>query len=206
MQSAFNNTFLSVIIKAAAVILSLVLIVCGIVSGTVAYIMARTAPVTNIFTYGDINITLTETDTGDGDDDPNTNEYNMSPGCVISKDPKITVMSGSEDSWLFVKLERSANFDDFMEYTVADGWTALEGAEGVYYRQVDRSTADTVYYVISGNTVTVKNSVTKEMLNSLDKDGVKNYPTLTLTAYAVQRDADIAAIDSAAKAWALVNG
>ena len=40
------------------------------------------------------------------------------------------------------------------------------------------------------------------MLNTLTE---ATYPKLSFTAYAVQRDADISEINSAAKAWALVN-
>jgi len=40
-------------------------------------------------------------------------------------------------------------------------------------------------------------SVTKEMLNQLDANGTSNYPQLTLTAYAIQRDASITGIDEA---------
>ena len=41
------------------------------------------------------------------------------------------------------------------------------------------------------------------MLNALDADGAKDYPTLTVYAYGVQYDLDIDAIDTAAEAWAL---
>lgn len=185
-------------------ILAVTLISCSIVGGTVAWLITQTEPVKNTFTYGDINITLEESDTDDGDDDPNTNRYTMVPGVDITKDPIVTVKADSEDCWLFVKLEKSANFDSFMTYEMADGWIALAGADGVYCREVGNSATDTAFNVIANNTVTVKGEVTKAMLNELDKDGASNYPTLTVTAYAVQRDGDIEAIDTAAEAWALV--
>ena len=61
------------------------------------------------------------------------------------------------------------------------------------------------FYVLKDNTVTVKESVTKTMLNDLDKNGTTNYPTLTFTAYAVQRDSKIAAIDTAKEAWEIAS-
>lgn len=190
--------------KPLALIMALVLLVGGVIGGTVAWLIATPDPVVNTFTYGDINIDLDETDTQlDGDNNPNTNEYEMMPGQAITKDPVITVKSGSEEMWLFVKLENSSNFDTFMEYTVADGWTALSGVDGVYYKHItaeEVATADKEIAVIKDNTVTVRESVTKEMLNALDSGSSATYPTLTVTAYAVQE----AGSDTAAEAWAKI--
>lgn len=191
--------------KLFVMLMSITLVLCTIIGGTVAWLIADTKPVVNTFTYGDINIDLEETDTNkDGDDDPNTNDYPMVPGKPITKDPKVTVFANSENAWLFVKLEKTANFDDFMTYEIADGWTELDGYTGVYYRIVDKAEADAEYDVIKDNTVNVKGEVTKEMLNALDANGADNYPRLTVTAYAVQRDAEIDGLDTAAEAWAKV--
>lgn len=178
-------------VKVIALLLALMLTVGGVIGGTVAWLIASPDPVVNTFTYGDINIELDETDTKlDNDDDDTTNDYKMMPGQTITKDPVITVKDGSEDMWLFVKLEKSSNFDDFMEYEVAGEWTALDGVDGVYYQSVQASdveTAEKEFAVIKDNTVAVKESVTKEQLNALDKDSpATTYPTLTVTAYAVQ--------------------
>lgn len=190
--------------KSLALIVALVLLVGSMIGGTAAWLIATPDPVVNTFTYGDININLNETDTRlDNDGNPNTNKYEMMPGQSITKDPKITVKSGSEDMWLFVKLEKSSNFDSFMEYIVADGWTALSGVDGVYYQQIfakDVETADKEIMVIKNDTVTVKESVTKEQLNALDSGSSENYPTLTVTAYAVQ----YAGNDTVAVAWAKI--
>ena len=181
---------------------AITLILCSIIGGTLAWLVADTDPVVNTFTYGDINITLTETDTNlDGDNDPNTNKYPMVPGKAIQKDPKVTVKAESEDAWLFVKVEKSANFDTFMTFEVAEGWNAMTSVEGVYYRSVNKADTATEIPVLKDNTVQVRSEVTKEMLNALDANGAQNYPTLTLTAYAVQRDSNIA---TAADAWAQV--
>ena len=139
------------------------------------------------------------------DENPNTNTYEMVPGTNITKDPLITVEADSEDSWLFVKLDKSGNFDTFMSYALAEGWTELTGETGVYYRETSWSDKAQEFYVLQNNTVTVKKDITKEQLNELDKNGAKNYPTLTVTAYAVQRNASLEEIDTAAEAWALAN-
>lgn len=180
--------------KLITLILAAVLLLTGVAGGTLAWLVDQTDPVVNTFTYGDINIDLEETPTPDEDDDPDTNKYEMIPGEVITKDPKVTVNTDSKASWLFVKLVKSANFDDFMEYEMADGWTQLKDTQGnavpgVYFRAVDEVVGeDVVYEVIKDNQVHVKESVTKEMLNALDPEGAEAaYPTLTVTAYAVQR-------------------
>lgn len=187
--------------KTIALLAAVMLVFAGMVGGTVAWLITKTDEVVNTFTYGDINIDIEETPTDDGDENPNTNTYKMVPGHTITKDPTVTVEAGSEDCWLFVELKRSSDpkFDDFMTYAIADGWTELENTEyDVYYRAVDAADVDQPFAVIKDNTVTVKESVTKDMLNALTE-----YPTLTVTGYAVQRDNNV---DTAAEAWALVQG
>lgn len=171
------------------------------VGGTLAWLIAEDT-VTNTFTYGDINIELTETDTGlDADDNDKTNEYEMVPGNNITKDPTITVEADSEDCYLFVQLNKSDNFDTFMTYEVNEEvWTALDGVENVYYCEVSKSDKDQIFNVLLNDEVKVKDNVTKDMFNSLTD---ATYPELTITAYGVQRDADIDAIDTVEEAWAL---
>lgn len=167
-------------------IVAVVLVLCCAIGGTLAWLADKTDPVVNTFTVGDINIDLDET-TGDS--------YKMVPGKTITKDPFVKVEANSEACWLFVKVEKSTNFDNFMTYAIADGWTALPGVDGVYYRQVAATTAAVTFPVLAGNTVTVKTDVTKTMLNGLT---AATYPTLTFTAYAVQSDG----ITDVATAWA----
>lgn len=186
-------------LAAALCVLALVLCVVG---GTVAWMTDQTEPLVNTFTYGDIDITLTETDTEQDDDsDPNTNTYTMTPGAAIEKDPVVTVLPNSEDAWLFVRLDRSAGFDDFMTYTLADGWAALDGVDGVFWREYTKADTAVEHDVLKDHTVFVREDVTRAMLSTL-----ADYPTLTVTAYAVQRDGEIEAIDTAAEAWALIEG
>lgn len=190
--------------KKTALILSLALVVAVSVGATIAWLTDKTDPVVNVFTAGDINIDLTETwntDTnGDGKDDAWRGK--MVPGNVLSKDPVVTVEAGSEASWVFVELVKSENFDTFLEYEVASGWTRLENknTEGrlVYYRQVDATTADIDFDVLKDKQVTVKTTVTKENLNALTE---ANYPKLTVIAYAIQQ-ANIGTVDNA---WAEVS-
>jgi (2Fe-2S) ferredoxin len=124
----------------------------------------------------------------------------MIPGSDITKDPKVTVLKDSEACWLFVEINKSANFDNFMSYEIADGWTQGNGKDipaNVYYREVPAATADNIVFeVLEDNRVSVKDTVTKDMLNS----GSFVNPTLTFKAYAVQKEN----VDSAVNAWKLV--
>ena len=76
--------------------------------GTVAWLIGESRPVVNTFSYGNIAVNVTETDTNDGDNNPYTNHYHMTPGGTIIKDPTVTIAAGSEDAWLFVKMDQSA--------------------------------------------------------------------------------------------------
>lgn len=167
-------------------VVALVLVLCCAVGGTLAWLTDTTDPVTNTFTVGDIDIDLTESDHLD---------LKMIPGRTITKDPKVTVKAGSEACWLFVKVERSANFADFLTCDMAEGWTALDGVDGVFWREVGAVTADTSFAVLKGDAVTVMDTVTKAMLQGV-KEGTKR-PTLAFTAYAVQKEG----FDDALTAW-----
>lgn len=185
--------------KTVAILLALVLAIGCAVGGTLAWLISTTAPVVNTFTYGDINISLEET----------TEKYKITPGVSINKDPKVTVTAGSEACWLFVKVEEK-NWPDLKEtdgttrkvnYAIADGWIALDSQTGVYYRKVEATAAKegVSYYILKGDTTYTNGVVTvSEDLTKTEVDRLKGKkPTLTFTAYAVQKDG----IDTAAAAW-----
>lgn len=173
--------------KALALVLALTLLVAGVVGGTLAWLTDQTDEVKNTFTVGDINIGLTET----------TADYKMVPGNTIAKDPTVTVKANSEACWLFVQVTESTDLKDFITYAIAEGWTALPGVDGVYYREVPASAADQTFSVLAGDAVTVKIDVTRTMLETAKADA----PTLTFQAYAIQRD-HFATADAA---WAEVS-
>lgn len=176
------------------------------VSGTVAWLVSKPESRVSTFTLGDINITLKESDFG-------SQPIKIIPGIDIKKDPKVTVMANSEACWLFVKVEEM-NWPDFKEangtrkvsYSVNNGWNALKDNPGVYFREVNAEDAQKGidYTVLAGNescpsgVIKVSQELTKEEINSINS---ANQPSLTFTAYAVQR----AGIDNEATAWATVN-
>lgn len=173
-------------------IVAVALVLCCVVGGTLAWLQAKTTSVVNTFTYGDINIELKET-TG--------STYKMIPGSTLAKDPKVTVKANSEACYLFVKIEKSANYSTYLaDYDVADGWTQLvddkgDNVDGVYYRTVAANTVDQDFYVLKGEgTGTLKNGFVK-VNTDVDKADMAalqgenaTLPTLTFTAYAVQSE------------------
>lgn len=176
--------------KTVALLLALVLVFGVVAGGTLAWLIDKTDPVVNTFTYGNITITLTES-TG--------NNYKIIPGKDITKDPKVTVKATSEACWLFVEVKEEGTFvADKVTYSIADGWTKGDGTKipaNVYYREVSAVTADTDFSVLKDNKITVKDTLTKE-----DIKNITTNPTLTFTAYAVQKDG----IADAATAWSKI--
>lgn len=175
--------------KTLIVALAVMLVVGCAVGGTLAWLTDTTDQVTNTFTVGNIDIGLAET----------KDNFKMVPGATISKDPKVTVKADSEACWLFVKVTESDNLDSFISYSVDSNWTALTGVSGVYYREVpDQTTAttDVEYSVLTNDQVTVKDTVTKDMMDAITA-GEATAPTLTFKAYAIQKEG----FTTAAAAW-----
>lgn len=162
-------------LKPMLIAMAVVLLLGCVTGGTLAWLTSTTGEVVNTFTVGDINITLDET----------TSDYKMIPGYTIAKDPKVTVAANSEKCYLFVKVTESTNFGDYMTYEMASGWTAVDGTTGVYYRVVETSTSAQDFSVLKDNQVTVKDNVTKTMMDNITK-GTATAPTLTFQAAAVQ--------------------
>lgn len=152
--------------RALLLVASAVLLVCVSVGATLAYLTAETGVVTNTFTIGDVAITLDEgavyeTDTDGftaenngrwidreknrvGEDDGN--EYKLIPGRSYHKDPTVHVTAGSEDCYVFVKVENGfAAYEAANEFdtettggkTIADqmaalNWIAIENGSNIY--------------------------------------------------------------------------
>ena len=189
--------------KTLSMILVVILLMTACVAGTLAWLTDQTQEVQNTFTVGNIDITLSESDS-DGDGDVNKNSYKMVPGARISKDPTATVLKGSEKCWLFVEITETEDFDEYLTYTLADGWkqVATENNSVVYgYEEIiDASADDVVKSVLLNNQITVNTTVTKADMEELEKDGAV-LPALTFKAYAIQSDNLGENGDTAAKAW-----
>jgi len=180
--------------KRTMALLAAVLLVVGVaIGGTLAWLTATSDTVTNTFTTSDIKITLEETKGGAD------HTFKMIPGYTIEKDPKVKVLEGSEACFLFVKLKKSANFDTYMTYEMADGWTALSEGSDVYYREVTTSPAE--YGVLKDNQVTVRGTVTSTDMETAQA----NKPTLTVSAYASQLYKNNTEKFTATEAWGNIN-
>lgn len=187
-------------VKSIAMVLATLMLVVGMVSGSLAWLTANTTDVKNTFTTSDISIGLAESDNLD---------LKMVPGYSITKDPKVWVNEGSEKCYLFVELVKSANYDTYLdEPEFADDWTELEDIKDdngndrlIAYRAIDEDSKigkDVTYCVLKDNKVTVKGSVTKENMTSAEK----NKPELIVKAYASQLYKDGSNTFTAAEAWA----
>lgn len=176
----------------AMLALTLVLAAYWAVGGTAAWLAAKSEPIASTFTFGDINITLK-------DEDPQEGQIKIIPGVDIPKDLKVTVQANSVDCWLFVKVVETGTFvPDKVTYAIADGWTKGDGSQiptNVYYREVNTATTDSVFSVLMGDKITVSNELTKADIENITG------PTLTFTAYAVQKEG----INTAAEAWTRID-
>lgn len=179
--------------KKIALLMAMVMLFGMTVAGTLAWLQAETDPVVNTFTVGNINITLDEADVDDTDEDGDVterdkaNEYKMIPGQTYTKDPIVTVKADSEDCYLFVKVIELNNTlpgttDKVIEWTMLEtGWT-YDATNDVYHRNVALSDTDTPFNLITGDTIKISESLTKDILEA---DGFVA-PTLTFKACAVQ--------------------
>lgn len=154
---------------------------------TVAYLVSSSGTLENTFSVGKVQITLTET---------GNRQFPLTPGVTHTKDPAVVLKAGSEAAWLFVRVEKSAGFDRYCTYEMAEGWELFPEASGVYCRAVDKTAADKPYPVLQGNRITVSEELTEQELNALTV-----HPTLEFTAYAVQRES----VATPEEAWAILN-
>lgn len=95
--------------KALLLTLCAVLLIAASVLGTMAY-LTSTAKVENTFTIGKVEIKLDEAKvTADGIPVEGAarvtaNSYKLMPGTTYTKDPTVTVLKGSEDSYVRMKV------------------------------------------------------------------------------------------------------
>lgn len=183
--------------KALLLALCAVLLVTASVLGTMAY-LTSTATVKNTFTVGNVAITMDEKDTDDSTKDADrdtANNYKLMPGLTYTKDPTIHVGAGSEDCYLFVKVENGiagieADTNKISDQMDNHNWDVVDAGQGIYvYGTSDAPTV--VQYdkefpanndVIVFDGFTVKDSVKNEELATYSDK------TITVTAYAIQAD------------------
>ncbi len=162
-----------------------VLLVGATIAGTVAYLTSQDV-VTNTFTVGNVTIELKEKEmnpeTGelvkDGGLVDAIEEIKIVPNRTISKQPVVIVNDGSEDCWLFVKVEGELLEGGF--FAVNENWEAVDGQTNWY-----RYTANEGRAVANAEGYQVFNSFTFENLTN-EQVTALNDETIKVTAYAVQ--------------------
>ena len=195
--------------KALLLALCAVALVVTTVFSTMAYLTSKDS-VTNTFTVGKVAITLDEADvTNNTSSRVQRNAYHLLPGNTYTKDPTVHVAANSEDSWIFVKVENGiaafeaatsteeGGYKTIAEQITANGWTALDGVTGVYYKSYDKSTT-------GADLVVFENFKMADNANNVDGWGNISADTtkVTVTAYAVQKDG----FTTASAAWTATFG
>ena len=193
--------------KALLLILCAMLLLVASALGTVAYLTVQDT-VTNTFSVGKVDATLIEGSAGKRSMRARStgapvdeNDHILMPGHTYTKDHTIHVDAVSEDSYIFVKVENgiasyeaASSAEEGGYRTIADqitdnGWTALESAADVYYREYVKSSTGSDFAVF--NTFKIAdNANDAESWGSCDAQVV-------VTAYAVQKDG----FDTASAAW-----
>ena len=204
--------------KSLVLALCAILLVVGTVLGTVAYLQ-DTASVVNTFTVGNVHLKLDEAVVNEkgepqGGRTESGNEYHLLPGETYTKDPTVTVLKGSEESYVRMMLtlncasELDAIFapngavltEIFKGYD-ATKWTYVDVTRGNdntityefrYFETVEaEDNADLVLDALF-DTVTVPNTMTGDQLATIaDLE-------ITVEAHAIQATG----FDTADEAWA----
>ena len=199
--------------------LCVALAVLTIAGTTLAYLTSHDT-VTNTFTVGNVQIKLDEAQVNaDGTLVPNAdrvkeNSYKLIPGHTYAKDPMVTVLKGSESSYIkmTVTFTKAAELDAIFAPTGADLTSIFNGYDStnwIYKGNTEDTTANTRTYEFwykeaveapdadvaldaLFDSITVPGNITNDQLSSIA--GM----TITVNAYAIQADG----FANAEAAWA----
>lgn len=193
----------------AVVVLSLVLL--GTIGTALAFLVAESEVVTNTFTYGKIELELWENlvdEDGELTEDKTYEgiEYlNIVPGDTVNKNPTATVKAGSEDCYVYVRVENNLvstavnAVNPVATLDIKPEWEKI-GADGdtvTLYRYTADPQQPGDFNVFEH--VTFSADLTVEDVATL-KD---IQDAIVIKAYAHQSDnTDVATADAAAIAWA----
>lgn len=205
--------------KAMLMTLCAIILVVATVFGTMAY-LTSTDEVVNTFTVGNVAIKLDEAKANtdgslvEGADRVKANSYKLLPGHTYNKDPMVTLLEGSETSYVKMTVTFSkaneldaifapdgANLTSIFNGYDAANWTAKGNTKDAtantrtyefwYKEAVGAPTADVALDALF-DSITVPGTITKEQL-----DTIKGM-TITVNAYAIQADG----FANADEAWA----
>lgn len=182
--------------KIVLLVVAFVLTIAASVGVTLAWLTAKSGDVTNTFAPSTINIELTETEDGDN------KTFLMVPGHELAKNPTVVVEGGSQKCYVFVRMTKANEPDTYLNYSIASGWTLVNGKTDVYYKVVESSDTNQSFIILTDNKVTVKQEVTKTQMDTLKTSGEAKYPKLTFKAYAMQYWKTANTAFTVAEAWA----
>lgn len=145
--------------KTKALILSLcaVVLVTTSIIGTIAYLTDQDE-VVNTFTVGKVDITVNEekvnpdgTPTIEDDDRVKGNEYHLIPGKTYVKDPTMTVIKGSEESYvrMLLTINNLSELDAIFAPDGVDLTTIFGGYDGtkwIYEGETENTADNTITY------------------------------------------------------------
>lgn len=185
--------------KILAMILAVVLLMTATIAGTIAWLTDETQEIQNTFSVGNIDIELDESNADEGDEEgvEVNDSFKIIPGTSETKDPTVTVKANSEPCWVYIEVVKNGTVDTYVTYSIDSEWTALGDAyPNVYYIDyAATSGVDVPYPILTGNTVSYSQNLTKEEIDLLytkDDDGKmipneKVLPQLSFKAYAIQK-------------------
>ena len=154
------------------------------IGGTLAWLYDVTDPITNTFTVGNVTLSLAESK---GEGEGNNKSFTVSPGTSVAKDPKVTVGAGSDDCYVFVKVDEVDN-SNAISWNMRAGWTELEGAgvtdNTVWYQPVSKNEGAQEFYVLEGGDGDLANGKV-DIANTVT--GSLEGTSLTFTAYGIQQ-------------------
>ena len=202
--------------------LCVALAVLTIAGTTLAYLTSQ-ATVTNTFTVGKVEIKLDEAKANadgtlvEGADRVKANSYKLIPGHTYNKDPMVTVLKGSESSYIkmTVTFSKAAELDAIFAPTGADLTSIFNGYDStnwIYKGNTEDTTANTRTYefwykeAVAAPTADVALDALFDQIkapDSLTNSDLNNLKDLKITvnAYAIQADG----FATAEAAWAAFN-
>lgn len=205
--------------KKLMTVLALVLVVAMSVAGTYAYLTSADK-VVNTFTVGDVKIKLDEAKANPdgslaaGDERVKANSYKLLPGHKYNKDPMVTVLKGSESSYvkMTVTFSNASQLDAIFAPDGGADMTSIfngyDSANWIYMGNTEDTVANTrTYEFWYKETVAAPNAdVALDALfdsitvpGTIDNDQLATIKgmTITVNAYAIQADG----FNDAADAW-----
>lgn len=196
--------------KALLMMVCAVMLVLVSVMGTMAYLTSQDT-VTNTFTVGKVAITLDEAKANadgslfdQGATRVKANNYKLLPGHTYAKDPMVTVLEGSENSYIkmTVTFTKAAELDAIFAPAGADMTSIFNGYDGsnwiakdvtkdtvkntrtyeFWYKEAVAAPSENVPLDALFDSIAVPGFITNEQLATIE--GM----TITVNAYAIQAD------------------